>query len=220
MRSETAAFIEGLRERGGAARAEWDKRYMKSSRTHWGVPTPELVAAIRMLRPLSEPIRLRVATELWREEVFDLRIAAARIVAELSDAADAGVWRFLTKRMAELDGWAIADDFADAAGPRIIFAPERLDEVERWTESRHLWTRRASLVFTLAWMKSGRSPERMLGWAARLVEDREWFIQKAIGWWLRELGKRDAPRVRAWLKAHGGGLKAFARKEAEKYLLR
>jgi 3-methyladenine DNA glycosylase AlkD len=58
----------------------------------------------------------------------------------------------------------------------------------------------------------------MLGWAARLVEDREWFIQKAIGWWLRELGKRDAPRVRAWLKAHGAKLKAFARKEAEKYL--
>jgi 3-methyladenine DNA glycosylase AlkD len=218
MRSETAAFIEALRERGGAARAEWDKRYMKSERTHWGVSAPEIVAAVRTLRPLSEPIRLRVATELWREEVFDLRIAAARIVAGLSDAADVGIWRFLTKRMPELDGWAIADNFADAAGPRIIFASERLDEVERWTTSPHLWTRRGSLVFTLAWMKSGRSPERMLGWAARLVEDREWFIQKAIGWWLRELGKRDAPRVRAWLKAHGGGLKAFARKEAEKYL--
>ena len=220
MRSETAAFIESLRERCGAARAEWDKRYMKSARAHWGVSTPEIVAAIRTLRPLSEPIRLRVATELWREEVFDLRIAAARIVAGLSDAADAKTWRFLTDRMAELDGWAIADNFADAAGPRIIASPDRLDEVEKWTTSPHLWTRRASLVFTLAWMRSGRSPERMLGWAARLVEDREWFIQKAIGWWLRELGKRDAPRVRAWLAAHGAGLKAFARKEAEKYLLR
>jgi 3-methyladenine DNA glycosylase AlkD len=220
MRDETAAFIDQLRERGGAARAEWDKRYMKSERQHWGVSTPEIVAAIRTLRPLSEPIRLRVATELWREGVFDLRIAAARIVAGLSDASDPKTWRFLTDRMPELDGWAIADNFADAAGPRIIFAPGRLDEVERWTTSPHLWTRRASLVFTLAWMRSGRSPERMLGWAARLVEDREWFIQKAIGWWLRELGKRDAPRVRAWLKAHGAGLKAFARKEAEKYLSR
>jgi 3-methyladenine DNA glycosylase AlkD len=220
MRDETAAFMESLRERGGAARAEWDKRYMKSAREHWGVSTPEIVAAIRTLRPLSEPIRLRVATELWREEVFDLRIAAARIVAGLSDAADAKTWAFLTKRMAELDGWAIADNFADAAGPRLIFAPERLDEVEQWTTSPHLWTRRASLVFTLAWMRSGRDPERMLAWATQLVADREWFIQKAIGWWLRELGKRDAPRVRAWLKAHGGELKGFARKEAEKYLSR
>ena len=122
------------------------------------------------------------------------------------------------ERMDELDGWAIADNFADAAGPRLIAEPSRLDLVETCVDSPHLWTRRASLVFTLAWMRAGRSPERMLGWAARLVPDREWFIQKAIGWWLRELGKRDPDRVRAWLAAHGAGLKPFARREAEKYL--
>ena len=81
-----------------------------------------------------------------------------------------------------------------------------------------MWTRRASLVFTLAWMRSGRSPERMLGWAARLVEDREWFIQKAIGWWLRELSKRDPARVRRFLAEHGPKLTGVAKREATKYL--
>jgi 3-methyladenine DNA glycosylase AlkD len=33
----------------------------------------------------------------------------------------------------------------------------------------------------------------MLGWAARLAEDREWFIQKAIGWWLRENCRSATP---------------------------
>jgi 3-methyladenine DNA glycosylase AlkD len=58
----------------------------------------------------------------------------------------------------------------------------------------------------------------MLGWAAKLTPDREWFIQKAIGWWLRELSKRDAARVRRFLEEHGATMKAFARKEAGKYL--
>ena len=58
----------------------------------------------------------------------------------------------------------------------------------------------------------------MLGWAARLAGDREWFIQKAIGWWLRELSRRDALRVRRFLVAHGATLKGVARREATKYL--
>ena len=99
----------------------------------------------------------------------------------------------------------------------LLHDPRRLDVVEGWVQSPHLWTRRAALVFTLAWTREG-DPERMLGWAASLAGDREWFIQKAIGWWLRELSKRDAPRVRRFLAEHGTTLKGVARREASKYL--
>ena len=81
-----------------------------------------------------------------------------------------------------------------------------------------MWTRRAALVFTLPWTKDGRDPARMLGWAARLAADRQWFIQKAIGWWLRELSKRDPQRVRRFLDECGAPLMAVARREATKYL--
>ena len=46
---------------------------------------------------------------------------------------------------------------------------------------------------------------------ASLAGDREWFIQKAIGWWLREFSKRDANRVRRFLAEHGAALKVVAR---------
>ena len=73
-------------------------------------------------------------------------------------------------------------------------------------------------MFTLPWTKEKRDPERMLGWVARLAEDRQWFIQKAIGWWLRELSKRDPERVRRFLTDHGEKLMGVARREATKYL--
>jgi len=61
-------------------------------------------------------------------------------------------------------------------------------------------------------------PRTDLGWAGRLAEDREWFIQKAIGWQLRELSKRDSKRVRMFLMEHGEKLTGVARREAMKYL--
>jgi 3-methyladenine DNA glycosylase AlkD len=59
---------------------------------------------------------------------------------------------------------------------------------------------------------------RVLGWAARYVDDRDWFIQKAVAWWLRDLSRHDAQAVARFLADHGSRMKAFARKEAGKYL--
>ena len=42
----------------------------------------------------------------------------------------------------------------------------------------------------------------MLKWASGYVKDNEWFVQKAIGWWLRVLGEHNEPRVRTFLKQH------------------
>jgi 3-methyladenine DNA glycosylase AlkD len=124
----------------------------------------------------------------------------------------------VTARLADLDGWAVADNLASVASRCLIKDPGRLDAVEAWIENPHLWTRRAALVFTLRWAKEKRDPERMLGWAVRLAEDRQWFIQKAVGWWLRELSKRDPKRVRRFLNDHGEKLTGVARREAMKYL--
>jgi len=176
-------------------------------------------AAIRAnLADLAPEGRLALASSLWREPVWDLKIVAGRMLVAKSVPADENLWRFVTDRMADLDGWAVADNFAPVASRCLLADEARLDEVETWLRSPHLWTRRAALVFTLAWTKGELDPARMLGWAARLTPDREWFIQKAIGWWLRELSKRDAPRVRRFLDSHSAVMKAFARKEAAKYL--
>jgi len=212
-------LLAALRAEGGPERAAQEKRYHKSTWEHWGVPLPRMDAVIRATcAELSGPDRLALARSLWREPVWDLKIVAGRLLGEKSVPADENLWRFVTERMIDLDGWAVADNLASVASRCLIADEARLDVVETWLTNPHLWTRRAALVFTLPWTKGERDPERMLGWAARLTPDREWFIQKAIGWWLRELSKRDARRVRRFLDEHGATMKAFARKEAGKYL--
>jgi len=219
LESAHTRLLQALRARGDLARAEHEKRYQKSGWEHWGVALPKMDLAIReTLGELSQDEALDLCRRLWREPVWDLKIVAGRILARKSIAPDARVWAFVTDRLGELDGWAVADNLSTVASRCLIEEPGRLDAVEAWIENPHLWTRRAALVFTLPWTKERRNPERMLGWAARLADDRQWFIQKAIGWWLRELSKRDPKRVRRFLIDHGGKLTGVATREATKYL--
>jgi 3-methyladenine DNA glycosylase AlkD len=219
--SAEARLVHALRARSDAKRAEWEKAYQKSRWDHWGVALPSMDAAIKQtLGDLTQDEALALCGCLWREPVWDLKIVAGRILARKSIAPDAKVWRFIIEHLGELDGWAVADNLASVGSRCLIEDPSRLDAVEAWVESPHLWIRRAALVFTLPWTKGERAPERMLGWAGRLAGDREWFIQKAIGWWLRELSKRDPDRVRRFLDEYGRKLTGVAKREATKYLER
>ena len=60
--------------------------------------------------------------------------------------------------------------------------------------------------------------DRILGWAEGYCSDRDWFIQKAVAWWLRDLSKHDPARTEAFLADHGDRMKSFARKEAAQYI--
>ena len=120
---------------------------------------------------------------------------------------------------------ALIVDDEPLAVERMQVVCSRLDEVEGWTTAPAMWTRRAALVFTLPWTKQNfPKPEdlairdRVLGWCAAYVPDRDWFIQKAVAWWLRDLSKHDAARTRAFLAEHGEAMKPFARKEAARHL--
>jgi 3-methyladenine DNA glycosylase AlkD len=217
--SAEARLLQALRALGSPERAEWEKRYQKSRWEHWGVALPNMDVAIReTLGDLSQAEALALCRRLWGEPVWDLKIVAGRILARKSIAPDDKVWGFVTERLIDLDGWAVADNLASVAWRCLVEDPGRLEVVEAWIGNPRLWTRRATLVFTLPWTKEKRDPERMLGWAARLAEDREWFIQKAIGWWLHELSKRDPKRVRLFLAEHGQKLRGVAKREATKYL--
>jgi 3-methyladenine DNA glycosylase AlkD len=88
-----------------------------------------------------------------------------------------------------------------------------------------MWTRRAALVITLPWAKiktpkpaEVEARERILGWAATYADDPQWFIQKAIGWWLRDLNKHDPARVMAFQDTYGAAMKPFARREAQRLM--
>ena len=200
--------------------------YHKAPRRYLGVSVPQitdLANGWRESRSVEE--RVALADALWQTDIHEARIAAAKLLVQARLRPDEAAWALITSWVPEFDAWAIADHACDAGQRRLLADPSRIELVESWTRSDHMWSRRAALVITLPWAKMNflKAPdleirERVLGWAASYVEDRDWFIQKAVGWWLRDLSKHDADRVRAFLASHGEAMKGFARKEAMKYL--
>ncbi|KIC10113.1 DNA alkylation repair protein [Leisingera sp. ANG-M1] len=219
-------YLDKLKAQAEPGRAEGMAAYHKQSREVLGVPNPATNDLTKSWRQsLDVEQRVALARALWETDIFEARIAAAKLLTQARIKDDAPVWELLQSWVPDFDSWAIADHACSAISKRLLAAPERLDTVEAWTHSDHMWSRRAALVATLPWAKmNNQKPadqacrERILGWAASYVPDRDWFIQKAVAWWLRDLSKHDADRTRAFLAGHGAAMKGFARKEAAKYL--
>ncbi len=211
---------------GDPADAAGAAAYHKAARSYLGVRNPVVDDMVKRWRAgMDVPQRVALARDLWNTDIHEAMIAASKLLTQARIREDDAVWRLVASWVPSLNAWAVADHAAGAGSRRLVADPSRLDEVEAWTGHENFWVRRAALVFTLPWAKQNfpkphetEARERILSWAAGYVEDREWFIQKVVAWWLRDLSKRDPDRVRVFLSQHGDVMKAFARKEAGKYL--
>jgi 3-methyladenine DNA glycosylase AlkD len=219
--------LRALRAHADPERAAQMRAYHKVDRQYLGLSnaiTGDLAAQWRKSHDL--PGLVTLAKGLWASNIFEARVAAGKLFLQARIKPDDGpAWDCIKGFVPEFDSWAIADAVAQGGQKRLLADPTRLDDVETWTRSDHLWTKRAALVFTLQFCKS-RHPKlveqtartRILGWCSDYVADPEWFIQKAVAWWLRDLSKRDPDTVRDFLATHGEKMKPFARKEAGKHL--
>jgi 3-methyladenine DNA glycosylase AlkD len=200
--------------------------YHKVDRPYLGIPVPQVEELTdRWRAELTLDDRLALAGDLWRTNIHEARVAAAKLLTQARIRPDQAAWKLIASWVPDFDGWALADHASIAGQKRLVADPSRLDEVEGWVTSPHMWTRRAALVMTLPWTKQNFPKEqdlairaRVLGWCATLAPDRDWFMQKAVAWWLRDLSKHDAAATRAFLDQHGATLKPFARKEAARHL--
>ena len=218
--------LDDLLSREDPARALQSAAYHKAPRRYLGIPVPvlaDLADGWRATRTVEE--RVALADTLWQTDIHEARIAAAKLLVQARLRPDEGAWALIASWVPQFDAWAIADHACDAGARRLLADPSRIDTVEGWTRAETMWTRRAALVMTLPWAKMNKVKpqdldirERVLGWAAGYVADRDWFIQKAVAWWLRDLSKHDAARTRAFLAEHGERMKPFARKEAARHL--
>lgn len=201
--------------------------YHKTARPFLGVGVPQIEALVKDWRAactLDE--RLALAAGLWDSDIHEARVAAAKLLLQARIRPDdSAAWALIAGWAEGFDSWAIADHASIAGGKRLVADPSRLDEVAQWTTHPNIWTRRAALVMTLPWTRLNHPKpadiavrERVLGWAELYLDDKDWFIQKAIAWWLRDLSRHDAQMVRDWLAAHGDRLKPFARREALRHI--
>lgn len=223
-----------LAEHGRPERADGEKRYLKSSLTHLGVGMPALRRTTRQFlreERLDLPTRLALTEDLWRRPVYELRRAAVEVLVcaggELGPPHLDMVERFLR----EAGTWALVDPLAiDVAGAIAAAHPDARPTFDRWIADGDFWVRRAALLVHLRRLRSdaghASSDDQQggdlfavfAGYADRVLDEREFFVRKAIGWVLREVGKRAPERVIGWLEPRIPRVSGVTIREAVKYL--
>ena len=224
MISVALSQLEALADAAKAAEAA---AYHKVERRYLGIKVPQIEELTDAWRAeCSVEDRVQLASDLWETNIHDARVAAAKLLTQARiKPDDTAAWDLICSWVLQFDAWSIADHVCIAAQKRIVADPSRIETVEGWTESENMWTRRAALVATLPFTKQNFPKafeldirDRVLGWAALYCDDKDWFIQKTVAWWLRDLSKHDTMRVESFLAMNGDRMKTFARKEAAQYL--
>jgi len=95
-------------------------------------------------------------------------------------------------------------DLVDGSAPQLVGAHLESRSralLQKMSRSKRLWDRRIAVLATLHFIKQDDFDDT-LALAEALLDDPEDLMHKAVGWMLRETGKRDAAVLRGFLDRH------------------
>ncbi|MEO7016397.1 MAG: DNA alkylation repair protein [Leifsonia sp.] len=105
-------------------------------------------------------------------------------------------------RRGRVNNWDLVDASAEFVLGEFLWENQRRDVLFELARSESLWERRVAVLSSFAFIKHG-DPSTTMQLAELLLNDREDLIQKAVGWMLREVGKRvDRAELVTFLEAH------------------
>jgi 3-methyladenine DNA glycosylase AlkD len=216
-----------LQRVGTPERAAQQQRYLKSKMRHLGATVPAIRRAVRDATSegtaLDRLTLLALVRRLWASGVFDLRLAAAVLLERHVGLLRAGDIALLEELLRESRTWALVDNIAvSTVGPLLEAHSELGATLDRWAADGDFWIRRSALLALLRPLRraGGSAPDfkRFARYADAMLEEREFFIRKAIGWVAREAGRRDPERVVAWLEPRIERASGVTVREAVKHL--
>jgi len=165
------------------------------------VPATRQVAKQFYDLPLSE------LDTLIKSEWHDDRLLALIILVEQynrgNEQAKEAVYDFYMSHTANVNNWDLVDTSSEfIVGPYLENRPEKLKVLRKLADSDNLWERRIAMLATFDYIKKGHAEDALII-AEQLLHDKHDLIQKAVGWMLREIGKRvDRAPLLVFLDKH------------------
>jgi 3-methyladenine DNA glycosylase AlkD len=170
-------------------------------------------------RELSHQELVELTEELWRKPVHERRMAAVFLLEAYPDLVAPEDLPLLERLVREAKTWALVDGLAgDVIGALLVRHPHAAAKLDRWAEDPDFWVRRSALLAQLRPLEAGASFARFGRYADAMLDEKEFFIRKAIGWVLRETAKTRPEEVYEWLAPRVHRASGVTLKEAVKYL--
>ena len=200
VRSELQAFADPIR-------ADFVVRYFQAKPGQyaegdqfWGVSNPQVRQVVRRWCTLP-PGQLLL---LLHDPIHECRLTALLImVDQFAKASEEGrreLYGMYVSNMKYINNWDLVDASARDIVGRYLYDKDRsvLLDMARQPD---LWTQRVAIVATHYYIRKGEYQDT-LAVARLLLEHTHHLIHKAVGWMLREVGKRDLDVLEEFLHEH------------------
>ncbi|MEK2690568.1 DNA alkylation repair protein [Bdellovibrio sp. GT3] len=173
--------------------------------------------------PLSELTHL-LSSPIHEERLISLIILTQRY-RKADEKEQKKIFTFLIKNRKGINNWDLVDTIAPA-----VFGPHLFDKdrviLYKYAKSKNVWERRIAIISTFYFLRQHDYLDT-LKIAELLLQDEHDLIHKAVGWMLREVGKRDVKTEKKFLNKHAAvmprtmlryAIEKFPEKERLRYM--
>lgn len=224
VRQWLEALEPALREAADAERSQAEKAYLKIDLEVIGTGMPFVRDTTKRFRrefPKLERAELvEVVRTLWQPPVYELRSLAIALLEAYRKRLLPEDLPLVETLLHQSQTWAHVDWLSvKVAGDLIERSPEREQVLERWSRDPNFWLRRSALLAHLQSLREGKGDfESFSRLAVGMLEEKEFFIRKAIGWILREVSRKRPELTYAFLDAHLERVSGLTLREGARHL--
>ncbi|MGB4973427.1 MAG: DNA alkylation repair protein [Cyclobacteriaceae bacterium] len=188
-------------------RAEQQKAYMKNNAEFYGITAPER-------KEIQKPFLLKqhlppkkdlekLVKKLWSKPQREYQMFGQELVNKYSKQLEKEDMALLEYMVTHKSWWDTVDYIAaNTMGTYFKLYPElRKKYVKKWLASDHMWLQRSALLFQLKY-KDQLNNELLAYAIKQLLGSKEFFINKAIGWILRQYSRTNPKWVKSFVRDH------------------
>ena len=204
-----ADAIKELKKKSNKSQAVLAQRFFKTAKGEYGygdvfigvrVPVIRQIARKYQLLSLSEIEKL-TSSKLHEVRLCGLVIITMQYKRAKGEAAQKRLFDFYLKQIKKgrVNNWDLVDVTAPIMGEYLIPRSDSVQLLKVLARSKDLWQRRSAILFTFAYIRK-RELKPTITIVKMLLDDKHDLIQKASGWALREVGKKNLSLLRGFLK--------------------
>ncbi len=209
----SGAFLEKLYALQSTEELKKIQRYFKSGKGQYG--EGDLFIGVKMgqvfaLAKEFMNLPLPEIEKLLDNPVHEARVGAVSIMdfqardKKISAMRKKELFDLYLMRHDRINNWDLVDRSAIyVVGAHLADKPRNI--LYKLARSKNIWERRTAIVSTAYFLKNKETHDTFQI-AEMLLKDKEDLIHKAAGGWLREAGKKDRPRLLAFLEKHATGM--------------
>ncbi|MBN2175018.1 MAG: DNA alkylation repair protein [Bacteroidales bacterium] len=199
------------------------KKYMKERYAYFGIKSPgrrEILATFLNEHGYPDISELEaVAKDCWEQPQREFQYFIMEILGKLAKKAEKELIDLYEYMVENKSWWDTVDYIAsNLVGVHFQKYPELIrDFTGKWMDSGNIWLQRTAILFQLKYKKN-TDLELLTDYISRLQGSKEFFINKAVGWMLREYSKTDGAWVLKYVESKP--LAPLSKREALKWLER